>query len=159
MRKRNVVIGILGVVFVTAIVFSFFKSDPSSSRTDLDISDVIAAGRAGAIDHIDVARNNLDVYFKNDATRYESHVGSNVEIVLLLESAGVTVGGSGADDVRVHYREGTGPTAAFGIPVAGILVLIIVFVGLLYFMIRNGVREGARRGRADVVPDASDLIE
>ena len=130
---RNSFIYLLILVAVVAIVFSFFRGGDSAKN--LTFSEVVAAGREGKLQSIEVSNQNLSVKLKNDATKYTSRVGKSTDVEKVLGDNGVTIGGSGDKSAEIKYKQ----PSAYGNWI-GILISfapILVFGAILIFMMRQ----------------------
>ncbi len=130
---RNSFIYLLILVAVVAIVFSFFRGGDSSKN--LTFSEVVAAGREGKLQSIEVSGESLNVKLRNDTTKYNSRVGKSTDVEKVLGDNNVTIGGTGDKSIEIKYKE----PSAYGNWI-GILISfapILVFGAILIFMMRQ----------------------
>ena len=130
---RNSFIYLLILVAVVAIVFSFFRGGDSSKN--LTFSEVVAAGREGKLQSIEVSGQSLNVKLRNDTTKYNSRIGSSTDIEKVLGDNGVTIGGTGDKSIDIKYKEPSQWGAWTGLLVT--FLPILVFGAILIFMMRQ----------------------
>jgi cell division protease FtsH len=130
---RNSFIYLLILVAVVAIVFSFFRS--SDSAKNLTFSEVVAAGREGKLQSVEVSGENLNVKLKNDPAKYTSRIGKNTDIEQTLKDNQVQIGGSSDSSVDIKYKQ----PSAYGnwINLLISFMPILVFGAILIFMMRQ----------------------
>ncbi len=130
---RNSFIYLLILIAVIAIVFSFFRGGDSTKN--LSFSEVVAAGREGRLESIEVSGQTLNVNLKNDPQKYKSRVGKSTDVEQVLGENGVTIGGDTDKSVDIKYKS----APAFGnwINLLINFLPIIVFGAILIFMMRQ----------------------
>ena len=128
-------------IVAASLVLSFFRGGEDTNS--MDFSDVIAAGREGRLDRIEVSGSTVDVHPRGDAQVYHASIGSNTDVTKILQDAGVKVGGSSQDSVRVGYKSAS--ALANWISMAISLVPIVLVWAFLYYGVRNAVSAAIRR--------------
>jgi hypothetical protein len=133
----------LGAVAVLAIFVSFFRAD--TEHRDVSFAEILNAGRSGTLERIEVRGRQLDVTFTNESDEFESRIGANVDLVAALQAEGIAIGG--ADGVEIEFES----SANWGgfLPLFLNFLPLVAFLFVMYFVLRNAVREGMRRARED----------
>jgi hypothetical protein len=133
----------VGAICVLAVVVSFFHD--AEDKRDLAFSEVMAAGRAGDLERIEVHGRGMDVRLHDEPDEFMSRLGSSTDLIAALEAEGIIVGGT--DGVEVEFERGS----SGGEWIIWIINIIIpvAFLVVTYVAVRNAVREGFRRGSGD----------
>lgn len=132
---------VMGGIAVLAVVLSFFRSADESDQ-EIKFSEVLAAGRNGDIERIEVYGTSLDITFVGERDEWQSRMGLDTDLVAALEAEGITVGGT--DGIEVDF--GSTSVGLDGLSPFINFVPLILFVVIFYYSIRNAVREGFRQG-------------
>jgi hypothetical protein len=134
-------IALLGGISLLAIVVSFFRTgdDPET----IPFSEVLSEARDGRIERIEVRGASLEVTI---AGRPEvgSRIDRDTDLIGVLSDHDIPVGGDG---VEVQFKN----PSPFGNWFALLFNLGVpaVFLIVVYYIVRNAVREGMRQGRRE----------
>jgi cell division protease FtsH len=130
---RNSFIYLLILVAVVAIVFSFFRGGGSSKN--LTFSEVVADGRAGTLQSVEVSGQSLTVKLKSDPATYDSRIGSGTDLEKVFSDNNIQIGGSGDKAVDIKYKE----PSQWGAWTSLLFTFapILVFGAILIFMMRQ----------------------
>lgn len=135
---------VLGVIAIIAVVLSFVRS-PDESEREITFSEMIAAGREGDIERIEVNGTRLDITLAGERDEWQSRMGRETDLVAALESEAIAVGGT--NGVEVGFGRDSFGSSWWSLTIN--FVPLIMFVTILYFVLRNAVREGIRRADRD----------
>ncbi len=130
---RNSFIYLLILVAVVAIVFSFFRGGDSSKN--LSLGEVIANGREGKLQSLEINGENANIKLRNDPAKYTTRIGKNTDIERVLKDNDAIIGGSADKSVDVKYKEPSQWGAWTSILIT--FAPILVFGAILIFMMRQ----------------------
>ncbi len=142
-RWLKVVLVVLGAIALFAFVLSFFGSTDDSDR-EITFSEMIAAGREGDIERIEIYGARLEIKIVGDPDEWQSHMGFDTDLSAALAAEDIEVGGDSG--IELDFS-GDSSGAAWVLKVLDFLPLVILVA--FYYAIRNAVREGIRRADRD----------
>lgn len=143
--KRIVLIGFGGLLLLS-VALSFIRGGDDGTRT-MDFSDMIAAARDGKVERLNVRADTLTMHLRNDSETYRVNIsGDELDLARTLQDSGVMIGGTSPTAIRISRDSPTSYGTWIGLLIS--IVPLPIFVLVLYYALRNAVREGLKRANA-----------
>jgi len=129
----------LVILVVAFVVVSFFRG--GEEERSIAFSDVIAAGRSGTLEKIDVYGHRVDVRLRGESRTYSSTVGSDTDVTRALQEAGVTIGGATPASVTIEYHDPRYAWVQWIVWIISIALVGAVVYFAVFFAMRRSRRE------------------